>query len=386
MGRLITTDVREREDLSSVIDILKLKDEDMKFLSFINFLGRIRDVFGQKVTAQKHEWYDDAARAEAITSGLSGTGLLWDSSSAADNLTILSGDDLKLRVGDVLLLGDLLEVVVVKSIDTTAHTISVYVRGHGSTSGAAQGETAFAIKIIGNAQAENSDPIGADATAQTAGYNYTQIFEDVAAVSGTLRRSKGISGDILDFQVVKKLKEALKSLNYALVEGIKNLDTTNKVGTMGGLRELITNTANIGGALTLANFYSTLVTHIDAGLYPSAIHGSATTISKLEQLFNTTVRTKSDEKKGGQSISIINAMGYEVELHVDRHVRSGEFLVLDYNRVAYDCLDGGEYESGEFAVYPLYDKINGKQIAKQILGEYTMRVSNGGGTRAYGIT
>ncbi|MBU4223663.1 DUF5309 domain-containing protein [Patescibacteria group bacterium] len=386
MGRIITTDVREREDLSDVIDVLLLKDDDMKFLSFVNFLPKISDLFGKKVTAQKHEWIDDAARAESITSGASGAGVLWDAVGATADLTIAAADTGKLRVGDVLLLGNLLEVVVVKSINAAANTIVVYGRGHGSTDGAAQGQPAFNIKILGNAQAENSDPIDSNATTETPRFNYTQIFEDVAAVSGTIRRSGMPGGDRQDFQVVKKLKELLRSLNYALIEGIRDLDTTNKVGTMGGLRELFANTSNVAGTLSVAKFYTALVAHVNAGLYPSAIHASPTVIAIIEQLFNTVVRTKPADKVGGQSITVINAMGYEIQLHIDRHVRSTEFLIVDYNRCAYGELNGGDHESGAFAQYPLYDKRNGKQWATQVLGEYVARVSNGGGTRAYGIT
>ena len=191
IGDIATGDRREREDLSGVIDILKLKDDDMKYLSFVNFLPTIVKAFGKKVTAQKHEWLDDVSRYETVNIGLSGTGLLWDAVDVVDLLTMEdAGEGAKLRVGDVLLLPDLAEVVVVKSIATDFLTISVYARGHGSTSGAAQGEVVAAASIIGNAQIENGDPLDADHTAQTAGYNYSQIFEDVAQISGTIRRSK----------------------------------------------------------------------------------------------------------------------------------------------------------------------------------------------------
>lgn len=388
IGDIATGDRREREDLSGVIDILKLKDDDMKYLSFVNFLPTIVKAFGKKVTAQKHEWLDDVSRYETVNIGLSGTGLLWDAVDVVDLLTMEdAGEGAKLRVGDVLLLPDLAEVVVVKSIATDFLTISVYARGHGSTSGAAQGEVVAAASIIGNAQIENGDPLDADHTAQTAGYNYSQIFEDVAQISGTIRRSKMANGDELDFQIVKKTKEALKSLNYSLVEGIKNLDTTNKVATMGGLREFISNTSNVAGALTVALLYTAVTSHVDAGLYPSAIHGSPTTIGDIEQLYQGAVRTKVSDKRGGTEINVIVILGYEIELHVDKHVRSTEALILDYNRIGYGPLDGGvKGQSGAFAAYPIWNKRNGKQLGTQVLGEYTMRVSNGGGTRMYGIS
>lgn len=387
MGDITTGDRREREDLSAVIDILNLKDDDMKYLSFTRFLGTIAKVFGKGVTAQKHEWLDDNARPESFTAIASGDAADWDTTDDITDLPVVTAQITKLRVGDVLLLpaGD--EVVLVKAIDVAAQTIDLYARGHGSTTGTVQGEASLTIMIIGNAQIENGDPIDADFTPQTAGLNYTQIFEDVAQVTGTIRRSKMANGDELDFQVVKKTKELMKSLNYALVEGIKNLDTTNKIGTLGGLREFITNTSNVAGALTIAKLYTAIISHVDAGLFPSAIHGSPTTIGDIEQLYQGAVRTKVSDKRGGTEINVVVILGYEIELHADKHVRDTEALILDYNRVAYGPLDGGvKGQSGAFAQYTLWDKLNGKQIATQVLGEYTMRVSNGGGTRMYGIS
>jgi len=385
---LITTDRREREDLSTIIDILKLKDDDMKYLSFVNFLPSIVKTFGKKVTAQKHEWLDDLARYDTISVTASGAGADWDTVNDITALPVVTAQITKLRVGDVLLLPTGDEVVVVSVIDVSGQTIGLYSRGWGSTAGTAQGAVAFTIKIIGNAQKENSDPIDADFTPQTANYNYTQIFESVAAITGTLRRSRmAHNGDELSFQEVKKLKECLKELNYTLLEGIMDLDATNHVATMKGLREFAGTTSNVAGALTVAKLYTAVAAHIAAGFYPSAIHGSALAIGEIEALYLGAVRTVVSDRQAGTKMSVVSLMGYEVELHIDKHIRDAEMLILDYNRIGYGPLDGGaEGQSGDFAVYPLMDKRHGKQFASQILGEYTLQVSNGAVTRCYGIT
>lgn len=386
---LITTDRREREDLSTVIDILKLKDDDMKYLSFVNFLPSIVKSFGKKVTAQKHEWLDDLARYDTFAAIASGGGADWDTVNDITDLPVVTAQITKLRVGDVLLLptaGD--EVVVVSAIDVAGQTIDLYSRGWGSTAGTAQGAGALTIKIIGNAQKEDSDPIGADFTPQTANYNYTQIFESVAAITGTLRRSRmAHNGDELSFQEVKKLKECLKELNYSILEGIMDLDATNHVATMKGLREFAGTTSNVAGALTVAKLYTAVAAHIAAGFYPSAIHGSALAIGEIEQLYLGAVNTSVSDRIGGTKIATVAILGYDVELHVDKHIRSAEMLIMDYNRVGYGPLDGGaEGQSGDFAIYPLMDKRHGKQFASQILGEFTLQVANGAVTRCYGIT
>lgn len=384
MDGVLTTDIREREDLSDVVDTLLLNSDDMKFLSFVSQLGTIAQVFGQGVTAQKHEWFDDEARAISISLTATGDGNTWDTVDDITDLPCVTAECNKLRIGDMLLLPGGDEVVRVSTITTASQTIGLTSRGWGSSTATVQGHAAFTAKIIGNAQDENSDPIDANYQAPTEVFNYCQIFEDVASVSGTIRRSKTVAGDVHDNTVVKKLKELLRSFNRAISEGIK--EKSGNIASMGGIREYNATTSNVNGALTIAKTYTALIAHVDAGLFPHAIHACASVIGDIEQLFNTTVRTKSSEKKGGQSINVITAMGYDIELHVDRDSRSGEFLILDYNRIAIGPLAGGKYEDGNFAAYPLWDKRHGKQTATEVIGEMTLRCSNGGSTKAYGIT
>jgi hypothetical protein len=350
-------------------------------LSFVNHLRAPKS----PIIAQKHEWLDISARPVEVTSGTSGTGVLWDSASATADLPINSSHTAKLREGDILLLGDGLEQVIVKSVDTAANTIDVYARGHGSTDGAAQGETAFTIKIIGNAQIEDDDPIDAYFQGFTAGYNYTQIFEDVADQSGTIRRSRVSGGDTLDTAIMVKLKELMRQLNRACIYGVRNLDTTNKIGTMGGVREFFTTTKNINAALTLALLEATVVEAIDAGCNPSAIHASPDIISKISQLFVGNVRYQTTDRRAGLSVAVVNMSGLDIMLLPDRDVPSGEMLLVDHDRVFLGALNGNE--SGDWAVYETMNK-NLKQWEKQVGGEFTMEVRSpaGAGVRAYNIS
>lgn len=384
---MLLSDIRFREDLSPAVDQLLLTDDDMRFLSMINFLPKISDIFSKKVSNQKHEWLDDAARAVSITIPTGDDGVEWDSVDDITALPMTAAEGLKCRIGDVLLL-DNDEVVVIKAIAADGTAIDLIERGHGSTTAAVMAhDSTHTVKIIGNAQIENADPLTHDFTTPTEAYNYCQIFEDVAEISGTARRSKAVQGDYLDYSVIKKLKEAMVSLNYALWEGIRNLDTTNRIGTLGGAREFAsTQVSNVNGALDLDKLYAAIIVHVNAGNFPSAIHASPKIIGDIEQLFTGNVRQKPSDRRANMSVSVVSMMGYDVEIHMDRHGRTTEFLIMDYNRCAYGPLEGGQYESGNFAAYPILNRRNGKQIATQILGEYTARFSNKGVTRAYGST
>ena len=108
---MLIGDVRFREDLSPVVDQLLLTSDDMKFLSMVNFLPKIKDIFGKPVTSQKHEWLDDEARAEQIVIPTGADGAKWDTTNIIAAMPMTAAEGLKLRVGDVLLL-DQDEVVI----------------------------------------------------------------------------------------------------------------------------------------------------------------------------------------------------------------------------------------------------------------------------------
>jgi hypothetical protein len=379
---MLTKNIRTPEDLSQVISTLLLTDKDMRMLSFVNFIRSKLSVL-----QPKHEWVDNSARPVSISLTASGAGADWDSVNDISALPVSSTLIAQLRVGDVLILPTGDEAVVVKSIDLSGNTIDLYARGHGSTPATAQGIAAFTTKIVGNAQIENADPLLSNFVAQTPLFNYTQIFEDVIQVTGSMQRSKQLSGNELNRQIVKKLKELLVSLNYSLVEGIMEYDATNNFRTMGGLREFLSTTYNVNGALTLAKLFSAVEAHLNAGGTPTQLHASITSVSKISQLFTGQVNYLPSDGKVGINVQKINIMGLTLELYPDRHVRSGEFILIDRDRVSYGPLSGG-VENGKFQSYPLLDKKNGKQNAVQLLGEYTCEVRNlaGAGVRAYGIT
>jgi len=373
-----TQSVRERESLSDVVDVLLAQERDMQFCSFLK-LKRPKS----PVIAQKHEWLDLSARATKISLTASGAGADWDTNNDIAGLPCATAECAKLRVGDMLKLADG-EVVIVKAIDSSAQTIDLIARGHGSTAAAAQGAVAFDAEIIGNAQIEDGDPIAGNFQGLTAVYNYTQIFEDVADQSGTIRRSRVSGGDSLNMAIALKLKELMRTLNRSIIWGIKDLDTTNKISTMGGVREFFTGTKNINAALTLALVEATIVQAIDAGCNPSAIHASPAVISKISQLFTGNVRYETGDKRVGLSPATVSMSGIDIALLPDRDVLSSEMLVVDHDRVFLAPLEGNE--SGDWATYETINK-NLKQWEKQVGGEFTIEVRNaaGAGIRAYGI-
>lgn len=367
---------RSAEDLSLEIDVLLGSERDMSLLSMINFLPK-----GLTVQNEKHEWRDDAMPPETFTAQGT-TGATWDSSSATTSMPVVTAQITKLKVGDVLELPSG-EHTVVDSINVSGQTIALAKRGWGGTTAAAQGTSVITIKIIGNAQIDGSDPQAETYYAPTAMYNYVQVFEDVLAVSGKVMRSKISRESERARQRAIKLKRLMSQLNFAIINGSreKYLDRS----TFQGLRNASSSTYNVSGALTVAKVYAMVIQMVTAGGSPTAIHGSATGISRIEQLMATYVTSGPAEFNAKLTVKKLSMLGMDIELHVDKHILDTEFLVLDYGRLRIGTMDSDEAK-GSFTAYTITE--NGKQIKEQIAGYYTFEQKQQAAScvRAYGCT
>lgn len=367
---------RSAEDLALEIDVLMESEKDMSLLSFVNFLPR-----GLSVQNEKHEWQDDQMPPETFTAQGT-TGATWDSAVATASMPVVTAQIGKLKVGDVLELPSG-EHTVVDAINVAGQTITLAKRGWGGTTAAAQGTSVITIKIIGNAQIDGSDPQAETYYAPTAMYNYVQVFEDVLAVSGKVMRSKISRESERARQRGIKLKRLISQLNFAILNGSRDkyLDRT----TFQGIRNASSSTYNVGGALTVAKIYAMVIQMVTAGGSPSAIHGSATGISRIEMLMAAYVTSGPAEFNAKLTVKKLSMLGMDIELHVDKHMIDTEFLVLDYGRLRIGTMDSDEAK-GAFAAYTITE--NGKQIKEQIAGYYTFEQKQqaASAVRAYGCT
>lgn len=381
-------EVRERESLAPMVDVLLANEKDMKFLTFVNNLPSIVAIGGKPVIAQKHEWNDLEAKPVKVTCEPSGADSDWDTTDETNDLPVNSDDVKNLAAGDVLLLDDNgadSEQVIVKKVDTSANTIDVYSRGHGDTTAAKQGTSDFEAKVVGHASIEGGDPQTAYFQGFTTRYNYCQIFEDTASQSGTLRRSLVPGGDSMDQAVAIQLKEQMRQLNRAIIHGTRNLDSSNHIATMGGIREFLSETKDFDSDLKKSLLEAAVVQAIEAGCNPDAIHASPGDISKISQLYESQTQPQIGNSQAGFSAVQLSIAGEWLTLMPDRDIPSGEAYILDYDRIGYGPLEGGE--RGDWASYILWDKQNLNQDGRQVGGEFTLQVNNpaGAGLRIYGI-
>ncbi len=369
---------RAQENLDQEIDVLFESERDLNKLSLVRFLRNNLVTDNEKI-----EWQDDEMPPETLSAVASGASADWDTTDDTTDLPIASAQITKLKVGDVLELPTGGEHVIVSSIDVSGQKIDVQKRGWGGTTATAQGTSTFTIKIIGNAQIDGSDPIDASYYAPTERYNYVQIFEDSLAVSGKVMRSRISRETERARQLNLKMKRLLSQLNNALVNGSR--EKTGNRATFQGIRNAVTNTYNVNGALTLAKIYDVLIAMENAGGSPSAIHGSATVIGIIERLLTGYVTYSVSDWNAKLTVEKVSLLGDEIELHVDKHMVDGEFFLLDYGRLSYGTMSNGKM-SGSFA--STVTKENGKQLEEEIVGYYTMKIKQPGASivKAYGIT
>lgn len=370
---------RALEDLSMEIDVLFESERDMKLLSLYNFLNS-----GLSTSNEKVEWQDDQMPPETFSAIASGAGADWDTNNDIAGLPVVTAQITKLKVGDVLELPSG-EHVIVSAISVAGQTIDLYKRGWGGTTAAAQGAAALTIKIIGNAQVDGSDPMDESYYAPTERYNYVQIFEDALAVSGKVMRSKISREAERARQRGIKLKRLISQLNNALLNGSREKLSASNLATFQGIRNTLTTTSNINGALTVAKVYTMLTTMIAAGGSPSAFHGSAVIIARLEQLFSAFVTSGVSEYNAKMTVKKLDILGMSIEIHVDKHMIDTELYLLDYGKIKFGTMDSDEAK-GSFASYVITE--NGKQIQEQIVGYYTCKIMQpaAAGVRGYGCS
>ena len=191
----------------------------------------------------KFEWLEDAMAPR------------WDAINAvagyADNITDLVVDNSEyFNVGDVVQVPRTKELLLITAIVTATDTLTVR-RGYGETAAAAIVDD-DPLQIVGNANAEGGLSREINTNAETAAYNYTQIFKTSFGATETLKATKLYGGNDLDYQRKKKGVEHRVDIERAFLFGERKLDTTNYTHplrmTRGILKHITTNIKDCSGA------------------------------------------------------------------------------------------------------------------------------------------
>ena len=161
--------------------------------------------------------------------------------------------------GDVILNARTGERMIVGTVAAT--TITLATRSVGGTVAAAWAD-GDGIYIIGNVNEENSGARNVNTTKISPETNYTQIFKQSIAVTGTAKESGQYGPNDLKYQRAKKGTEHALQIEKAFWFGEKGADTGGTQGhprrTTGGILEFIeagnSYVQNQGGILTAPDF------------------------------------------------------------------------------------------------------------------------------------
>lgn len=201
--------------------------------------------FGTKpptVNSFKHEWQEEdlMPSQDDLNEDLDGT-------ETGVDVT----DGTKFKAGYLIQLGSSGEKMRVVSVSSNTLTVN---RGYAGTTAAivtkANCNAAGGIKIIGQVAGDGDDPKTFSTTDRTPKFNYHQTWQEAITISeqDEWQQVFGI-GDKFSHEVDKWLKVLGVRRAYALINGSRYEDVTNKARLMGGLNFFITTNATDAGAV-----------------------------------------------------------------------------------------------------------------------------------------
>lgn len=337
-----------------------IRRDNTSFLSRVGISG--------EATETTHSWMEDSLNANTYTLDESG----FDSSET--DMTLLSTAGL--RAGSLLRNvseAGKTEVVQVTSVDSS--TVITIVRGYGSTTGEAH--STASTWIATHPQQEGQDAPADISKTRTKVSNFTQIFQYGINVSHTMRSvlQAGVA-DEFTFQVARRLMEAMRELDAALVLGIKSASagSDSVYRSMGGIIEWANQaTGNLNTtseALTLGVVNAMAKQIWDDGGYPNFILVGGKQKRQISTFDQSARRSVYDTTVAGYVVDkVLTDLGFVLDVIVDPWMPDDTAIVGDLNKIRVLPLRGSAMRAEDLAK-------TGAASKSQIYGEYTCEVRN----------
>jgi len=275
------------------------------------------------------------------------------------------------RQGDIILIDS--EKMLVTSV--SSDNLTVATRPYGSTT-AASHSSAATVTLVTRAMPEASDYVTGHTTTTTQPYNYTQILSEAAKVSKTEQAmSKYGVSDTMDYHVGKlfanngqagKLAQLLQRTFYW---GERVQRSASAYGSMGGFKTFVTtNVTNLSGAtLQKSDIHKKIRDIRDAGGEATHIVTGSWGMEKITSMYEGSVRTTIDEKRGGSAITMIRTPHGEVECVYDWMCPGGEMYFPNKNKI-------GWFPMRKFTTAEV--KEQGDYYVQDVVGEYSFMLAN----------
>lgn len=337
-----------------------IRRDNTSFLSRIGISG--------EATETTHSWMEDALNGNTVVLDESG----FDSSEG--DMTVVSTS--LVRVGSLLRNtseAGKTEVVQVTAV-TNATTLAI-VRGYGSTTGEAH--TTGSIWAIIHPGQEGQDPPADASVIRTKVSNFTQIFQYGINVSHTMRSvlQAGVA-DEFTFQVARRLMEAMRELNMALVLGIKSASAGSDAvyRSMGGIVEFASqstgNLTTTAEALSLTAVNAMAKQIWDAGGYPNFILVGGKQKRVISTFDQSARRSVYDSTVAGYVVDrVLTDLGFVLDVIVDPWMPDDVAIVGDLGKIRVMPLRNSAMRAEDLAK-------TGASFKAQIYGEYTAEFRN----------
>lgn len=351
-----TPHVRVISDIIAIIDPVDTPLIDALGLAGANGKFNIRQN-GKKIELLEDEY-------DPLETTASDTDLTNDSS--ATNWTVT--DASVFQPGHVILMDS--EYCVVKAVDTSADTITVYARDYGGTQ--ATHASDVTIEIVGMAREEGADADYGPIVDVSAPYNYTNIFQKGIKVSRTQREIDQYGKvDEFSYQANKAVPHLLRLVERAAFHGVRAAGSASTPRSMGGLGTFITdNTVSAGGGITKTDVDDLAEKIMLDGGMPDLLVLHPSIARDLKDVIDTSdfVRVNQEvQALGTMPLKRVNTQYGPLRLLESRWCPSSTSYMLDSRKV-------GFYTLTPFNFYELAK--TGDSDKGEVVGEFSLLVQN----------
>lgn len=316
-------------DMSPVIQLID--PFDVGLLSYIGMSS-----LDKEANETTHQWMEDSLRP--LTSTITDNPL----TSGATTINVAASTGAYFRTGDVVLIDtEQIRLTADPVADALTTVASPNGRGWGGTTAAAHNQNAV-IEIIGVALLEgNATPRNAITVVKTSKSNYTQIFEDVVAISSTLEAvEQWAPGSEYARQLSKTMKSLLILMDKTFIYGKPTAGSASVPRSMGGVRHFIAtnvtsaSSAQLSEKLLLDSLYLTY----DAGGNVRCLFMRLRQKGAVNKFLDPNRRTDFAARTAGAVVDNYMWDNGVLDIIIDRWMPADEVIGLDHEHVGFGPL------------------------------------------------
>lgn len=321
---------------------------------------------GEELYQTKYEWMSDnlnSNRATVLNAALVGDA----------NVTVGAGEGEKFRVNAIVVNGE--EYMRVTAVNGDVVT---FVRGFDGTTAAAISAGAE-LRIVSRPQLEGAGVGQDEGHDRYTDFNFTQIIERYAKVSGTQMavRTHNVTNE-LQYQVDLRMAEISRELNDWLIYGRRYDGGAGVPRMTGGLlyfaQQKNAAKKNLAGAEATAKDFNDLMEQVfQRGGSVNTILTNTAGARQISKMAGSTIRTVREDSKTGHRIDTFVSDivgGNEAVVVVDPNMPKNKIVLFDRNIVTMHPLQGR-------GLYDVDASVNGADfVARQIRGEYGAKIKN----------